>query len=71
MPRPRKPLADRIRDEIARRGLNAYRVSKLTGLPPMTVTRFVNQGKALRLESIERLLDLLDWEVAPRKGNTR
>jgi plasmid maintenance system antidote protein VapI len=56
--RPKKTLADSIRDEIHAQGWSALALSKETGVPQPTITRFLN-GADLRLSTADKLCDVL------------
>lgn len=60
-----EPVQESIRIEIARRGLSCYRIANDLGLSESTVGRFVNGGKSLRGDSIDKLADYLGLELRP------
>lgn len=63
----RKSISDRIREEIEARGLTGYRVSKESGLSEPTVYRFLRGEGDPTIESLDKLLAFLGWDVGPVK----
>lgn len=51
-------------------GETRYAVSKATGIPESTLSRFVG-GKPLRGENIDKLSDYLRLELVPRTSNRK
>lgn len=59
-------LGERIKSEIVRQGLSAYRVSQMAGLTPSVMTRFMNQDRGMQLETAEKIAEALGLELAHR-----
>lgn len=58
-----------LRAALERCGETRYQVSKATGIPESTLSRFVVGGKTLRGETIDKLADHLGLALTP-KGRT-
>jgi hypothetical protein len=52
-------------------GETRYAVSKATGIPESTLSRFVVGGKPLRGENIDRLADYLGLVLVAKPGKAR
>ncbi len=59
-------ILDQIRDEIARRGLTQYRISKDTGLPQGMLSEFLAGKRTPGGEYLAVLCDYLGLELQPR-----
>jgi transcriptional regulator with XRE-family HTH domain len=60
-----------LRAALERCGQSRYAVSKATGIPQSTLSRFVAGRKPLRGENIDRLAHYLGLVLTPRAGKTR
>jgi hypothetical protein len=60
-------LADRIRQEIHRRGWSAYRVEKEAQIPETTAIRFMRATNDPTAGTIDKLLAAIGWTVGPTK----
>ena len=57
---PRKaPFSDQLRRAVERSNLTRYEISKRTGIAQSILSRFVNQGAGLSMESINKLCECL------------
>ena len=67
MPRPRKSVADHLRQAIRRdekRGLTRYQISKASGVSQTTLSLFMAEpDRQLRLDVAERLAEALDLRL--------
>jgi transcriptional regulator with XRE-family HTH domain len=61
-----KGLADRIRQEINRRGWSMYRLAKEAGVAESTASRFMRGENDPDLTTLEKYLRAIDWVVGPR-----
>ena len=52
-------------------GKSRYAVSKATGIPESTLSRFVAGGKPLRGENIDKLADYLGLVLTAKPGKAR
>lgn len=68
-------VTDTLRDALERCGQTRYAVSKATGIPQSTLSRFVAEGRALRGDNIDVLAEYLDLQLvakaSKRKGAKR
>ena len=60
-----------LRAALERCGQTRYEVSKATGIPQSTLSRFVAGGKPLRGENIDKLADYLGLVLMARAGKAR
>lgn len=57
-----------LRTALERCGQTRYAVSKATGIPESTLSRFVAGGKPLRGENIDKLADYLGLVLTAKAG---
>lgn len=67
--RLREPLSDQLRRAVKECGMDAYEISKLTGVPQGVVTRFALQGAGLSLPNVDRLCEGLGLRLVQGTGN--
>jgi hypothetical protein len=60
------PLSEQLRAALENCGQTRYAVSKETGIPESTLSRFVAGGKPMRGENIDKLCEYLGLELRPR-----
>ncbi|MDX2147330.1 MAG: helix-turn-helix transcriptional regulator [Planctomycetota bacterium] len=60
-----------LRTALERCGQTRYAVSKATGIPESTLSRFVAGGKPLRGENIDKLADYLGLVLTAKAGKAR
>lgn len=60
-----------LRAALERCGQTRYAVSKETGIPESTLSRFVAGGKPLRGENIDKLADYLGLALTAKTGKAR
>ena len=60
-----------LRTALERCGQTRYAVSKATGIPESTLSRFVTGGKPLRGENIDKLADYLGLALTTKAGKAR
>jgi transcriptional regulator with XRE-family HTH domain len=63
----RRRLLDGIRDAIENSDLTAYQIAKRSGVDKAALSRFLTAGKALTVESIEKIAPVLGLEVVLKK----
>jgi len=61
-----KELADTLRDAINRSGESANAISRATGVPQPTITRFL-AGADMKLSTAARLAAYLGFELRPKR----
>ena len=59
----RQGMADQLRQAIEASGMSYYRVSMETGISQATVGRFMAGTVDLRLSNVEKLAELLGFEL--------
>jgi transcriptional regulator with XRE-family HTH domain len=60
-------FSDQLRQAIERSGLSRYAIGKATGIDKGTMSRFMAGHVGLSLESIEKIVDVLDLRLEARK----
>ena len=60
-----------LRTALERCGQTRYAVSKVTGIPESTLSRFVASGKPLRGENIDKLAAYLGLTLTTKAGKAR
>ncbi len=60
-----------LRTALERCGQTRYAVSKATGIPESTLSRFVVGGKPLRGENIDKLADYLGLKLTAKVSRAR
>jgi plasmid maintenance system antidote protein VapI len=60
-----------LRTALERCGETRYAISKTTGIPESTLSRFVAGGKPMRGENIDKLADYLGLELKKNPDTTR
>ena len=63
----REPFSAILRRAIIESGLSRYAVSVRSGVDQATLSRFIAGKRGLNLDSIDKLVDVLDLEVRPRR----
>lgn len=63
----RLPISDQLREAIESSELSRYRISKETGIAQSTLSEFINTNRSLSLANIDKVCELLDLELVPRK----
>jgi hypothetical protein len=56
-------FSDELRRSIEQSELTRYEISKQTGIAQSILSRFVNQGAGLSMDSINRLCDCLELRL--------
>lgn len=60
-----------LRTALERCGQTRYAVSKATGIPESTLSRFVAGGRSLRGENIDKLSEYLGLVLTAKAGKAR
>ena len=68
---PMASVTETLRTALERCGETRYAVSKATGIPQSTLSRFVAQERALRGDNIDKLAEHLGLVLVPKPGKTR
>jgi hypothetical protein len=64
-------VTETLRTALERCGQTRYAVSKATGIPQSTLSRFVADGKPLRGENVDKLAVYLGLVLTAKKSKTR
>jgi hypothetical protein len=70
MAKGKKALSDQLREAIAKSRHTRYRISQETGVNEAALGKFFHGERGLSLESIDRLAEFLNLELAVRKART-
>jgi predicted transcriptional regulator len=63
------PFSEQLRQAVCDSKLSRYRIAALTGIAESALCKFVQGERGLRLDSIDRLMDVLRLEIKhKRKG---
>jgi hypothetical protein len=63
----KKPFSEQLRGAVKRSDMTRYRISLQTGIAQSILSRFMNQGAGLSMESVDKLVECLDLKLVPRK----
>lgn len=64
----RQTLADQLRRAMSESGHTRYELSKHTGIPQSTLSRFANGVTDMNLATADRLAEFLKIELRKQKG---
>ena len=67
----KEPFSERLRRAVRECGATRYAISKRTGIPESTLSRFVVGGGGLSMHNLDTLIDDLGLELAPRDRRKR
>ena len=59
----KKSFTDQMRGALKKSGKTRYSISQATGIPQGSLSRFVNGLAGLSPESLDKIADLLGWEL--------
>lgn len=59
----RKEFAERLNGLMTERGLNANKLSKLTGISPKTISNWLNQQRSIQTDALWFLADFFNVSV--------
>ena len=57
--------------EAMRRGVTRYRIAKDSGVDHTALSRFLEEGRDLRVSTVDALAEYLGLELGPKKGERR
>ena len=66
-----KPFNEQLRMAVKRSDMTRYRISLHTGIAQSILSRFMNQGAGLSMESVDKLVECLDLMIVPRSPKKR
>lgn len=58
-------IRESIKSELSRRKMSVLRLANETGIRPATLTLYLNQGRGIYSENLEKVLIHLDLKIAP------
>ena len=58
-----KPISEQLKDAIDQAGESRYAISKATGIPQPTLSRFMNGKRPLTLGIVDRLCAYLNLQL--------
>ena len=67
--KPKKPraLSDQLRRIIADSGMSRYEISKRSGVPEATLSRFFNRKTGLTTDTLDKLAPVLGIELVAKR----
>lgn len=65
----RQSFSDQLRQALLNAPMSRYRLAAECGIPESSLSRFVNGKMGLPLASIDKLADLLDWNLAEPRAS--
>jgi hypothetical protein len=63
----RQAFSDQLRQAVRDSSVTRYRLAQVTGIAESTLCLFVRGERGIRLDSIDRLMDVLGLEIGPRR----
>lgn len=60
-------FSEQLKQAIESSELTRYRIAKDSGVAQSTLSQFINGNRAISLANIDRICELLDLELVPRK----
>ncbi len=57
------PFSEQLRRAVEQSDLTRYRISKQTGIVQSILSRFVNQGAGLSMDSVDKLCECLELRL--------
>ena len=63
----KEPFSEQLRRSVRECGLTRYAISKQTGIPESTLSRFVVGGAGLSLDNVDLLVEALELELVAKK----
>ena len=67
---PKTRFSDELRGAVNQSNLTRYRISRETGIAQSILSRFVNQGAGLSMDSVDKLYECLGLRLVA-EGKTR
>ena len=67
----REQFSDQLRRAVEQNDLTRYEISKRTGIAQSILSRFVNQGAGLSMDSINRLCECLGLQLVAKGKSKR
>jgi predicted transcriptional regulator len=67
----KKPFSERLRRAVRECGVSRYALSKKTGIPECTLSRFVVGGRGLSMHNLDLLIEALGLDLVPKTTRKR
>ena len=67
----KEALSERLRRAVRESGMTRYAISRRTGIPGSTLSRFVVGGRGLSMHNVDLLIADLGLELVPRSRRQR
>jgi len=67
-------ISENLRDAVKaamRRGVTRYRIAKDSGVDHTALSRFLTEGRDVRVSTVDALAEYLGLELGPKKGERR
>jgi predicted XRE-type DNA-binding protein len=61
-------FSEQLRLAIKRSEMTRYRISLQTGIAQSILSRFLNHGAGLSMDSVDKLIECLDLMIVPRNN---
>ena len=65
------PISDQIRGLIDASDMTRYEIAKRAELDHATMSRFMSGEQGLSMKALDRIGELMDWEIRQRTDNRR
>jgi predicted transcriptional regulator len=62
----KEPFSERLRRDVRECGMTRYAISKQTGIPECTLSRFVVGGSGLSMHNLDLLIEFLELELVAK-----
>ena len=66
-PKRFKKFSDQLRRVLGECGLSRYEIAKRSGVDEAALSRFVNGQRGLTTDTLDRLAEVLDLELIPKR----
>ena len=67
----KEPFNEQLRRAIRDSELSRYQIWQRTGILQSTLSRFMNEGCGLSMESVDKLVECLDLRLVPAEATAR
>ena len=61
-----KTMAETLRKACLDSGLTPYRIAKDGGTTPEVISRFINEGRDIRISTVDKIAGVLGLELKPK-----
>ena len=67
----KEPFSEQLRRSVRECGMTRYAISKQTGIPESTLSRFVVGGAGLSLDNVDLLVEALELQLVAKGEKNR